>query len=193
MINISGTKIGFCQKWDQIDDSTYNNIIQHRFDKNNILIGSTANFKIHYSEYKVIEFGIKPQAGYFIANQWLLMGNVDFQYTIAVQDSGIGKANYFQTLAGPAIRYYLKPKPRVFFGQVAFFAGKEKQSSQDSEYEEFSATLYGCSAAFGLSVFIRKFELELMLGLNYSYNSYFESYGTNPFVRINVSYIFQKY
>lgn len=190
MILISYQLLG--QKWELMDDSTYFKIVNNRFNTSNILIGSTVNFDVNHGDYKIVKYGIKPQAGYFVAKQWLLMGILDFQYSIATQDSGVGKSEYFKALAGPTIRYYLKPKPRSFFGQLSLFGGLEKQNSEESEYIGFNGTIYGAAAEFGLSSFFRRFELEILYGIKYSYHSYQNSFVADQSFQINISYIIQK-
>jgi hypothetical protein len=185
--------VTFSQNWDSISDTAYQSILANRFNKGNILIGFGGNL-ILKNDYKVIEFGIRPQAGYFIANKWLLNTGIDFYHGQAKYDDGIGKAWINRLLVNPGIRYYFKPRHRAIFIEAGPIVGKVKEEAEGvPDFNNYDLFVYGGKATIGLSVFIRRFELEIAGGVRvYSSDYTSENIFSAYLLQLNLSYIFDR-
>ena len=170
------TSNAFSQNWKEMDDSTYYSIVKSRFNKGNVHLGIGGAIRYGYeSPYTAFSFGARMQAGYFVANRWLLSVQMEFYRGFLESDTSSGNANYFRYLAGPQVRFYFKPKHRTFFCQISAIAGKENNDVKNiTEIEEYDQFIFGGSIAGGISVFIRRFEFELMAGFKWYSSDYEE-------------------
>lgn len=186
----------FSQNWQEIDDSTYYSIVKNRFNKGNIHFGAGGAIRYGYeSPYTVFSFGGRTQAGYFVANRWLLSGQIEFYRGYLESDTSSGNADYFRYLAGPQVRYYFKPKHRTLFCQLSVLAGHEDNNvTEIPDNNQFSNFIYGGTIAGGVSVFIRRFEFELLAGFTWYSADYKDDndYFPNTILQINLSYILNR-
>jgi len=186
----------FSQNWKEMDDSTYYSIVKNRFNKRNIHFGAGGAIRYGYqSPYTTFSFGARTQAGYFVANRWLLSGQMEFYRGFLESDTSSGNADYFRYLAGPQVRYYFKPKHRTLFCQLSVLAGHEDNNVNEiPDYNQFSHFIYGGSIAGGISVFIRRFEFELLAGFTWYSSDYKNDNDYYPYsiLQINLSYILDR-
>jgi hypothetical protein len=183
----------FSQNWDSIGDAAYDSILANRYNKGNILVGFGGNLNLA-NDYKVIEFSIRSQAGYFIANKWLFNTGIDFYHGHATDDNDIAKAWYNRLLINPGIRYYFKPRHRAIFIEAGPIAGKVKEEASGvPDFKKIDLLVYGGKAMIGLSVFIRRFELEIAGGAQvYSSDYTSENIFSAYLLQLNLSYIFDR-
>jgi hypothetical protein len=196
LIFIISSSRAFSQKWQNMNDSTYNVIVKNRFNKGNIHFGFGGSVRYFYdSPYVISSFGLRTQSGYFIANKTLLSATIDFYRSWLTSDTISGKADYYSIIVGPQLRYYFNPRHRAFFCQMEILGGKEKvQVKNIPEFEVYDQFTYGGSLSLGLSFFARHFELELIGGLKLLSSDYVTNKDFNPYpqFQVNLSYILDR-
>lgn len=185
----------FSQDWDNIDDSTYNNIIKNRFNKGNFIFGLGGTIKSGYDELSFTGIGIRPSAGFFIADKWMLTADFDYYYAWVRETKGKGKGTLRRYLIGLNGRHYFKPKHRAIFIEFGPIIGNETRLTDEFDsIDSYNNIVYGGKLGIGISVFIRRFEIELIAGLKIYGNDYSADNFYNNFyqlLQINLSYIFK--
>jgi hypothetical protein len=184
----------YSQDFNTISDSAYKLILSNQFKRGNVMIGLGGTFKMGYGDYDMIGYGLRPQAGYYFANRWLFFGALDIYNGFLKRDSTNSEVKYLRFLVGTYFRYYLKPKHRTIFFEIAPLFGKEMNRTQNiPELTEYNNFVYGGTIAGGLSIFIRRFELELVAGIKvYSFDFQNENINSSQYLQINLSYIFYR-
>ena len=190
------TNSAYAQKWNSMDDSTYQRIVANRFNKGNIYTGIGGTIKTDYDTLNFIGVGVRPYAGYFVAERWLLFAGFNYYYSWVRESYNDGKGTFQRFLFGITARHYFKPRHRTIFIQLGPLIGTRSQNMNDiANIDSYHEMIYGVNAGVGVSVFVRRFEMELLAGFQIYGNNYsaenIESF-MYQLLQINLSYIFDK-
>ncbi len=186
------SKTAFSQDWDNMYDSTYNNIVFSRFKKGNKLVGLSISMPTINYDLKKYRFNFQPQFGYFIAEKWMLGADINILLSHFLSDSLETEVTYNHMLFETTLRYYLRQTHRTFFFEAGPLAGNIDIHDKYNFYFPYQGMVYGGKTSIGLTIFIRKFEFQFLLGYYiYSKNYKKNNIATGSFFHLNLSYIFQ--
>lgn len=131
-----------------------------QFNKGRVLIGGSASFSslttkddAYSSDITNNLFTLTPQAGYFIVDN--LAVGLDASFGTGKSTTSSGTSKYTYILAGPFVRYYLKP--RIFFqGEYQF--GSEKFTINVPPYlnQTVTETLSAWALSAGYALFLNE-------------------------------------
>jgi len=165
--------------------------VMAQFNKGRMLVGGTASFSslttkddAYNSNITNDMFTLTPQAGYFVIDN--LAVGLDASFGLGKSTTSSGTTKYTYILAGPFVRYYLKPG--IFFqGEYQF--GSEKYTISFPPYlnQTGTETLSAWALSLGYALFLNEHvAIEPMVSYKSSIAKETDYKGTNAGIAIGV-------